>query len=88
MEIADLGELRATVGHAIGYLLLAFAAVMAQQAPRPWLTVVLASAYGVVLELAQGAIGLRSMQFTDVLANCVGAMAGALIGALLLRRLT
>lgn len=75
-EIADLGEVRALVGHACGYLLLAGSAMLAQRMPRPWLTVILASAYGVLLELVQGVIGQRSAQLSDAIANLIGALLG------------
>lgn len=85
-EIADLGELRAWIGHAIGYLLLTASAVLAQRVPRPWLTVFLTSAYGVVLEFVQGALGQRSAQITDVAANVVGALLGLGIAIWIRRR--
>ena len=85
-EIADLGELRAWIGHAIGYLLLTASAVLAQRVPRPWLTVFLTSAYGVVLEFMQGVLGQRSAQITDVAANVVGALLGLGIAIWIRRR--
>lgn len=85
-EIADLGELRAWLGHAIGYFMLAASAVLAQRQPRPWLTWLLASAYGIVLELLQGVLGQRSAQITDVLANLLGALLGVGIASWVWRR--
>ncbi len=85
-EIADLGELRAWVGHAVGYLLLTATAMLAQRAARPWLTVLLASSYGVALELLQGVLGQRSAQLTDVVANVVGALLGVAIASGIRRR--
>ena len=85
-EIADLGEIRAWAGHAIGYLLLTAAALCAQARPRPWTTLLIAVGYGVLLEAVQGLIGLRSAQLADVVANAVGALVGVGVGLWLRRR--
>lgn len=86
VEIADLGEVLATVGHTIAYAALGALAVLAQRRPRPSLTLVGVVAYGALLEIAQGALGLRSFQWTDIAANAVGALVGVLIATLLSRR--
>lgn len=88
VEIADLGELRAWIGHAIGYLLLTATALLAQRVPRPWLTLGIASLYGVLLEIAQGVLGQRSAQLSDVVANVAGALLGLALAHQLLRRRT
>ena len=87
VEIADLGEIRAFLGHALAYAVLALCALLAQRVPRPGVTLAVVVAYGAGLEVVQGALGLRSMQWGDVLANALGAALG--IGAgLLARRLS
>lgn len=86
VEIADLGEVLATVGHTIAYAALGALAVLAQRRPRPSLALVGVVAYGALLEIAQGALGLRSFQWTDIAANAVGALVGVLIATLLSRR--
>ena len=85
-QIADLGETRALLLHALGYLLLALAAMLAQRAPRPVVTAIAIIGYGVVLELFQGLVGVRSAQVTDALANAAGAIVGVTVAALVLRR--
>lgn len=85
-QIADLGEARALLLHALGYMLLATAAMFAQRVPRPIVTALVIIGYGVVLELAQGLVGMRSAQFTDALANAAGAIVGVSLAALLPRR--
>ena len=77
IEIASLGEVRAWVLHALGYAILAATAMLAQRAPRPVLTALAIVGYGIVLEAVQGAIGIRSAQVADALANALGALAGA-----------
>lgn len=85
VEIADLGEFRAFVGHALAYAVLAACAVLAQRVPRPVVTFAAVVAYGAGLEVVQGAMGLRSMQWEDVLANALGAALGT-GAAILVRR--
>ncbi len=85
VEIADLGEFRAFVGHALAYAVLAACAVLAQRLPRPAVTFAAVVAYGAALEVVQGAMGLRSMQWGDVLANALGAALGIGTAILLLR---
>lgn len=91
LEIADLGEVAATLGHALAYALLGMAYAMTvpgrrSRAARMVVIVVILAAYGAVLEALQGALGARSYQVSDVLANTVGAVIGVLI-AVGLRRL-
>lgn len=86
MEIADLGELRATIGHGLAYALLAVLAVLGQRQPRIAPTLAGVIGYGVILELLQGAFGLRSFQWTDIAANALGALVGVL-SVILVRRL-
>jgi len=59
-QIADLGEVIATIGHIVGYLLV-------------WIVV---SGYGALIEIAQGVFGLRSFQWSDMVANSLGAAVG------------
>jgi len=86
VEIADLGEVLATVGHAVAYAVLAASAVLAQRDPRTLLTWTVVVAYGALLEIAQGALGLRSFQLTDIAANALGALVGVLVAGAWRRR--
>jgi VanZ family protein len=81
MEIADLGEFRATIGHALAYAGLGAVAVFAQRRPRLGLTLAMVIGYGVALEGLQGGIGLRSFQWTDIAANSLGALTGVAVAA-------
>jgi VanZ family protein len=86
LEIADLGEVVATLGHVLAYALLGLAYAMTLRGRRSRHTrvvviVVILAAYGAVLEALQGAVGTRSFQVSDVLANTVGAVIGVLIAA-------
>ena len=85
MEIADLGELRATIGHGLAYALLAALAVLGQRQPRIAATLAGVIGYGVILEVLQGAFALRSFQWTDIAANALGAVVGVL-SVILVRR--
>lgn len=85
VEIADLGEILATLGHAAAYAVLGAVAIMAQKQRRPGLTVVALIGYGVLLEVLQGAVGLRSFQASDIAANALGALVGVGAVTLLLR---
>lgn len=85
MEIADLGELRATIGHGLAYALLAALAVLGQRQPRIAATLAGVIGYGVILEVLQGAFGLRTFQWTDIAANALGALVGVL-SVILVRR--
>jgi len=92
-DIADLGELRATIGHGLAYALLGVLFVMSVRASAPntslaraaVLVILILTGYGALLEALQGAAGARSFQVQDVLANAVGAIVGA-GAALLIRR--
>lgn len=79
VEIADLGEVLATVGHALAYAALAGLACLAPRRPRFGLTLAVVVAYGALLEVAQGALGLRSFQVSDIAANALGAVVGVLV---------
>jgi VanZ family protein len=85
VDIADLGEVLATIGHALAYALLAALAVLAQRQARIGVTLAAVIGYGALLEILQGAFGLRSFQWTDIAANAFGALVGAL-GVILVRR--
>lgn len=85
MEIADLGELRATIGHGLAYALLAALAVLGQRQPRIAATLAGVIGYGVILEVLQGVFGLRTFQWTDIAANALGALVGVL-SVILVRR--
>ena len=85
MEIADLGELRATIGHGLAYALLAAFAVLGQRQPRIAATLAGVIGYGVILEVLQGVFGLRTFQWTDIAANALGALVGVL-SVILVRR--
>lgn len=90
-DIADLGEALATVGHLAAYAVLGFGFAMAlpPSASRPRLgvlVVAILSAYGVLLEVAQLALGSRSFQWQDVLANAAGTVLGVAAGLALRRR--
>lgn len=93
-DIADLGEVRATIGHVLSYALLSAVFVMAVRASAPLssvaraavLVILILTGYGALLEVLQGVAGLRSFQFQDVLANAVGAIVGAGLAVLVRRR--
>ncbi len=85
-QIADLGEVVATIGHIVGYLLLGGLIVLAQRRPRPLIVWVVVSAYGALIEIAQGVFGLRSAQWNDVLANSLGAAVGIGLAVVVRRR--
>ena len=86
VEIADLGEVLATLGHGVAYAVLAASAVLSQRDPRTLLTWTVVVAYGALLEIAQGALGLRSFQLTDIAANALGALVGVLVAGAWRRR--
>ena len=85
-QIADLGEVVATIGHIVGYLLLGGLIVFAQRHPQPWLVWIVVSGYGSLIEIAQGIFGLRSFQWSDMVANSLGAAVGIGIAVLVRRR--
>lgn len=85
-QIADLGEVVATIGHVGGYLLLGGFVILAQRRPRPIIVWVIVSAYGALIEVTQGAFGLRSFQWSDILANSLGAAVGIGLGVVVRRR--
>lgn len=64
-------------GHAVAYAVLGALAALAMARPRfttAWLGIV---AFGLVLEIAQWLTGYRSFELVDLLADAVGAAAGA-----------
>lgn len=63
--------------HAAGYFGLTVLLVLAQREPKIWITAAVAALIGVVMEVLQGFTGDRTPQFTDVLANTLGALLGA-----------
>ena len=78
-DIADLGESVATLGHVIGYAVTAAAYAMSLRdvrAARLAAIAVILTAFGIALEVAQGLLGSRSFQWSDVVANAVGAVIG------------
>ena len=79
VEIADLGEVLATIGHALAYALLGAFTVGAQIRPRLGTTLAIVIGYGIVLEILQGVMGLRSFQVGDIAANALGAVTGAVV---------
>jgi VanZ family protein len=85
-QIADLGEVLATIGHITGYLLLGGLVVLAQRLPQPWLVWMIVSGYGAFIEIMQGLFALRSFQWSDIVANCVGAGVGISIAVIVRRR--
>lgn len=88
IEVADLGETLATVLHGVGYAVLAATAMLAQRQPRPIPTALLVIAYGVLLEIVQGALGQRSAQWVDLAANSAGVVLGIVVALPLARRAT
>ena len=85
-QIADLGEVVATIGHIVGYLLLGGLIVLAQRHPQPWLVWMVVTGYGAIIEIVQGLFALRSFQWSDIAANSLGAAVGIGIAALARRR--
>jgi VanZ family protein len=78
-DIADLGEGLATLGHTAGYAVTAAAFAMSMRVmrvPRLAAIAVILTAYGIALEVAQGLLGSRSFQWSDVIANALGAVIG------------
>lgn len=85
VEIADLGDNFALVLHGLGFALLAFSVMLAQRAPRTLPTAVGLVMYGAFLEMTQLALGLRSVQLGDVLANAGGVLVGVSLALLVPR---
>lgn len=91
-DIADLGEVLATLGHVLAYALLGVAFAMSVRVPRGGSVsartlvaiVAILAGYGALLEVLQGAFSARSFQVGDVLANALGALVG--VGAVLVMR--
>lgn len=85
-QIADLGEVIATTGHIVGYLLLAALIILAQRHPQPWLAWIVVTGYGALIEILQGQFALRSFQWSDIVANSLGATVGIGLAVLTRRR--
>ena len=90
-EIADLGEVAATIGHVVAYALLGIAFGMSVSArtltrSRMIAIVVILAGYGALLEAVQEALGSRTFQVSDVLANTGGAVLGVALAVGLRRR--
>lgn len=69
--------------HLLGYAILGSLAVLSGL--RWGVALVAATAFGLVLEVAQGVLGYRSFEGADLLADAVGALAGSLITERVLR---
>jgi len=78
-----------TYGHAVFFTILSFlvANAIARYRPRRlwWWTIVLVSIFGIVDELAQSMVPLRSPSMADLVADVVGAFAGAVGWTILAR---
>jgi VanZ family protein len=87
IEVADLGESLALLLHLAGFAALAFSSILAQERPRPLLTAAVLMVYAGGLQVAQGWVGLRSFQISDLVANAVGIGLGVALGIGLTARL-
>lgn len=65
--------------HLGAYAALGVAAALAQRRPRIVLTVVLLTAFGLLIEVLQGRTGYRSFDLRDLLADALGAAFGVLV---------
>lgn len=63
--------------HGLGYAVLGFLAVASGL--RWVIALVLVTAFGILLEIAQGIAGYRSFEFTDMVADAAGAAVGVLV---------
>ena len=63
--------------HAFGYFGLTVVLVFAQRQPRIWITAIVAMLIGIAMEGVQALTPDRAMEFSDALANTVGALVGA-----------
>lgn len=70
------------IGHLIAYglLMLWFAQLFIERQARFWYGLAFV-ALGIVLEFCQGALGYRSFEYADMVANGFGVIAGALLAA-------
>lgn len=71
--------------HVAAYALLGVVAALAQRRPRVLPTIVLLTAFGLVIEVLQGRTGYRDFDLRDLLADALGAAVGALLVAVLRR---
>lgn len=80
---------RSTVGHAVFFTIFSFlvANAIARYRPRRlwWWTIVLVSIFGIVDELLQSLVPLRSPSMADLIADVVGAFVGAIGWTILAR---
>jgi len=63
--------------HAFGYFGLTVLLVFSQRQPRIWITAIVAMLIGIAMEGVQAMTPDRAMEFSDALANAVGAVVGA-----------
>ena len=70
--------------HVAGYAVLG---ALARLSGLGWpVAVAVVTAFGLLLELAQGASGYRSFEWADLLADVVGATGGAVVASILMQR--
>jgi VanZ family protein len=62
--------------HAVGYALLGALAVLSFRRPRPVPILIGIVAFGLLLEILQRRTGYRSFEWTDLLADALGAVIG------------
>jgi VanZ family protein len=62
--------------HAMAYGLLAALATLSLKHPRPLVVLVTVVAFGLLLEVLQRQTGYRTFEWTDLLADAVGAVVG------------
>ena len=67
-----------TLLHAVGYAVLAALLVFSMRRPRPSIVVLGVLAFGLLMEVLQRMTGYRSFEWTDLLADGVGAAVGVL----------
>lgn len=70
--------------HLTAYAALGAVAALAQRRPRVIITVLLITAFGLLLEILQGRTGYRTFDLQDLLADAIGAALGVLLVAALL----
>lgn len=70
--------------HLAAYTVLGALAAFAQRQPRVVLTILLVTAFGLLLEVLQWRTGYRSFDLRDLLSDAIGAALGVLVVALIL----
>lgn len=70
--------------HAVGYAVLGALAFLSLRSPRPLHALLAVTGFGLVMELLQRQTGYRSFEWTDLLADAIGAALG--IGAVMFVR--